>query len=347
MLARDPLVPRPVPLRGRGTAMAAVAGLTVLAAAVAAVTLLASAVPAVRAKPQGASGAVTVARAAMKTPAAAARVTSELGGPGPRSLDAWDRRALAAMPSALRARAARVLPQRPGSSGCVGGVGLKDSGQAWLTGFANVAKLHGAALVGPAFANLVLEKRVLACPSSFTVFSTEVPDFHGKPEFPPVRGTFLAFGFVPVTATIQISQVGAGVVKLVLADNVSAASPYVVQARARVNIKVLNVEVNGVSLPAGAACGTAEPGAANLSNVNPTGQPGRNFWDLFTGGPLSGTVRITHFSHCGVNGDNLDPILDASISGTQNFAKLIQGEPCVFDDLQSTACPPEVPKPRR
>ncbi len=115
----------------------------------------------------------------------------------------------------------------------------------------------------------------------------------------------------------------------------------------RLNVRVLNVKVNGVALPAGAECGTSSPGTAILTNVNPTGQPGRNFWDIFTGGPLSGTISLPHFTRCGSDGDNLDPILDASISGPGNFAKLIQGVPCILVNPLGSDCPPEVPKPRR
>ena len=85
--------------------------------------------------------------------------------------------------------------------------------------------------------------------------STEVPDFHGKPEFPPMRATFLAFGFVPVTATIQISQIGIGVVKLTLAGAVAPVAPYVVQAKVRLAVRVLNVKVNGVHWRPGRTAG--------------------------------------------------------------------------------------------
>jgi hypothetical protein len=48
-----------------------------------------------------------------------------------------------------------------------------------------------------------------------------------------------------------------------------------------------------------------------------------------TGGPLTGTTTIPPFSGCGV-GEDLDPLLNASISGPDNFMKLTQGVPCTY-----------------
>ena len=225
--------------------------------------------------------------------------------------------------------------------------GASEHGQAWIAGYANVTKLRGAALVGPAFANLIALITEKVCPKSVVEYSTEVPRYHGRQEFPPMRGTFLAFGFVPVTATIQISQVGAGKIWLTLTGAVSATPPYIVTAVAHLSIRVLTVKVNGVTLPAGTRCSTIGTGKAVLTNVNPTGVPGPKYWDIYTGGPLSGTITIPHFAGCGANGDNLDPVLDASISGSGNFTELIQGMPCVFGNLFGTTCPPQVPRPRR
>ncbi len=289
----------------------------------------------------------THAAKAGRVPQALVRLTSASARKAVASTPGWEQSFLASLPARLRSRAARVLAERPGSSACITIAGAAEHGQAWVTGFANVTKLRGAALVGPAFANLTALTKEIVCPKSVVEVSTETPNFHGKPEFPPMRATFLAFGFVPVTATIQISQVGVGVIKVTLVTGVAAAAPYVVRAQVRLNVRVLKVRVNGVALPPGAQCGTVSPGTAILTNVNPTGQPGPNFWDLPTGGPLSGDIALPHFSRCGVNGDNLDAILDASISGPGNFAKLIQGVPCLFPNPLGSACPPQVPKPRR
>jgi hypothetical protein len=262
-------------------------------------------------------------------------------------LPGWEARLLRSLPASLRGRALRTLSERPGTAGCISVAGQSEHGQAWIAGYANVTKLRGAALVGPAFADIVALTKEVICPRSVTEFSTEVPSFRGKPEFPPMRATFLAFGFIPVTATIQISQVGVGHILLTLAGAVSATPPYIVQAKARLSIRVMTVKVNGVALPVGARCRTMSPGAATLNNVNPTGLPGRNFWDTFTGGPLSGTITVPRFAGCGASGDDLDAILDASISGPGNFSKLIQGMPCIFGNLFDTTCPPQVPEPRR
>ncbi|HET9899199.1 MAG TPA: hypothetical protein VFQ44_30100 [Streptosporangiaceae bacterium] len=289
----------------------------------------------------------THAAYARRAPGAVLSLTSASAGQTAERLPGWKQRFLASLPARQRGRAVKVFTGRPGSSACITIAGAAEKGQAWVTGFANVNKLRGAALVGPAFAELVALTKEIICPKSVIEVSTEVPDFRGKREFPPMRATFLAFGFVPVSATIQISQVGVGVIKVTVVGGVAAVAPYVVRAKVRLNVKVLKVKVDGVALPPGPKCGTASPGTAVLSNVNPTGQPGPNFWDLPTGGPLAGPINLPHFSRCGVNGDNLDAILDASISGPGNFAKLIQGVPCLFTNPLSSACPPQVPKPRR
>jgi hypothetical protein len=66
-----------------------------------------------------------------------------------------------------------------------------------------------------------------------------------------------------------------------------------------------------------------------------------------TGGPLTGFVAIPRFAGCGV-GEDLDPLLTASISGPDNFIKLIQGVPCTRPpDSPPINCDPiDRPPPR-
>jgi len=252
----------------------------------------------------------------------------------------------ARVPGPGRNRNQKIRVKRSRDAKCITVPGQAEAGQTWIAGFANVTKLRGAALVGPAFANIVLVKTETICPNAVIFYNTEIPDYHGLPQFPPVRATFLAFGFMPVTSTIQLSQVGVGKIYLSLVGAVPG-NPYVVKAVARRNIKVLSLKANGVTLPAGPRCEAVRPATAVLTNVNPTGKPGLNYWYTTTGGPLSGTITISKFADCGTGGDNLDPILDASISGVQNFTKLIQGIPCIFRNIYGSSCPPTVPKPRR
>jgi hypothetical protein len=66
------------------------------------------------------------------------------------------------------------------------------------------------------------------------------------------------------------------------------------------------------------------------------------------GGPLTGTVTIPAFKHCGV-GENLNPIFNAAISGPQNFNLLTQGELCSV--IGAFGCDnhgqPKIPTPLR
>jgi hypothetical protein len=67
-------------------------------------------------------------------------------------------------------------------------------------------------------------------------------------------------------------------------------------------------------------------------------------YTLPTGGPLTGEVTIPSFVNCGV-GENLDPLLNASIAGPANFQLITQGTLCTPQEL--TLCPPTIPKPLR
>ena len=84
-------------------------------------------------------------------------------------------------------------------------------------------------------------------------------------------------------------------------------------------IQVSDVTVNGTPLNVGQHCRTAVP-----TNVVLTSNAG---YDVTKGGVLSGNITIPPFTGCGV-GENLDPLLTASISGPGNFVQLTQGPTC-------------------
>jgi hypothetical protein len=267
-------------------------------------------------------------------------------------------------------------------------------GCAHLIGYADVQKLEESALVGPApdgtppaaFLNVETyasdigcvppEPTIAECTSNngtIHVYSCTVAqlDYHKQLSFPPAKVTFLNFGFVPVTAVMQLSEttwprdhpptenhkcytgfnknkpvhLTSPVVTVFsdLSDASAEGFPVLNISETYLTIHISQVAVNGVPLDVGPDCGTTQPVHAVLTGHGHNGPPPTGY-TLATGGPLSGTVTIPKLVNCGV-GENLDPLFDASISGPMNFQLMTQGTLCTPQDTQ--LCPPTVPKPRR
>ena len=231
-------------------------------------------------------------------------------------------------------------------------------GCAFTTGYADVRKLKGAALIQPGLTNVDLFVRTVVNFSPkvdyFEADNAAMLDYHGQNEFPPSTATFLTFVFVPTTATIQIMVHGT--------INIFAIGPAlpppchpnrfqscvtVATVSSRLSIRVLpgSVRVNGVPLNVGSQCQTAQFDAI-LSGNNASKPP----YIVTTGGPITGFVNVPPFKHCGV-GENLDPIFNAAISGPQNFNLLTQGPVCFLTGDTSGCDPktgqPKMPKPLR
>jgi hypothetical protein len=302
----------------------------------------------------------------------------------------------AAKGSATSSPAFSGLPPGCGQQIVHGGTSSPLLGCAYLIGYADVNKLHGAALVGPGHkdsppgalidvdtfatdtACVPQEPTLTAClnnpKATLHIYScTEAQlNFDKQPAFPPTAATFLTFGFAPVTAVIQLSEtawpstqppiedarcykggyINTPVVRLksplisVFTDingNIALNEPVVSTGTTYLILHVSKVWVNGVPLPVGASCGIAQPMKAVLT--------GKGFsitsqgYTVIGGGPLTGSVTIPTFTHCGV-GENIDPLLNASISGPANFQLITQGPVCVPKPTPAN-CPPTVPTPRR
>jgi uncharacterized protein DUF6801 len=250
----------------------------------------------------------------------------------------------------------RFPPPPPPPKSTIGS--SSSQGCAFTTGYADVRKLNGAALIQPGLTNVNLFVRTVVNFSPkvdyFEADNAAVLDYHGQNEFPPSTATFLTFGFVPTTATIQLMVHGT--------VNVFAIGPAlpppchpnqfqtcvtVATVSSRLSIKVLpgSVKVNGVPLNVGSHCQTASFDAI-LSGNNASKPP----YIVTTGGPITGFVTVPPFTGCGV-GENLDPIFNAAISGPQNFNLLTQGPVC-FLTGDTSGCDPKsgeplLPKPLR
>lgn len=133
--------------------------------------------------------------------------------------------------------------------------------------------------------------------------------------FPTTHSAVLGFGMLPVTADLILSQVvvNGKVQPLTVKTRVDEHSilQFPAFVSGQVNLRLANVKVDQVPLDVGPHCMTATPLQLNL-----VGRPGH--YNLFTGGTIRGKVTIPPFAGCGVNGDDLDPLLDGVISGPGN-----------------------------
>jgi uncharacterized protein DUF6801 len=199
---------------------------------------------------------------------------------------------------------------------------------AYIVGYSNVRKLNGASLIGPGLTALSLNVRTViknGNPGYFEFDNAGVLDFKPCPTcktvhgLPPAHATFLGFGFVPVSATLQLTEVGTTNVFAI--GTAFALTTNLIFSE--VALRVFDVKVNGVPLDVGPHCQSAHPIVLRLVG-NPNSKPP---YSVQGGGPLTGEITLPPFRGCGV-GENLDPLFTASISGPGNFVLLTQGELC-------------------
>lgn len=220
----------------------------------------------------------------------------------------------------------------------------------YATGYTDAKKLNEAALVGPGLTDLEIGG------TTYTKFPPAAPyeyiqirvagqlNYHGRPELPPARATLLAFGFMPVSATLEISEIGSLDAALISCTPVkkSAQCPTNPENEAlffgRVMLRISNVDINGVPLNVGSHCQTATPFNLVLLGVPPS------YNISAVHGILTGSVTIPAFSGCANHTDNLDPVFDATVSGPGNFAKINQAPPCYT--LTNQGCPPRKARPK-
>jgi hypothetical protein len=220
----------------------------------------------------------------------------------------------------------------------------------YITGYSDVKKAYGAALLQPkrpakpALINIDFAYRHVLKPGKLIAFSTGELYYQGHHELPPVRATFLAFRFVPVTATLEVTELTPIKIRSVSGD-LAPPYPLTVHGTTRVRIRISDVDVNGVPLAIGPRCRPVKSPQLTLvghgeNTFPPTG------YTVPTGGPLSGELTIPAFTDCGVT-QNLDPLLTGSISGPGNYVLMTQGKLCGPKNPKAWTCPPPVPKPLR
>lgn len=206
-----------------------------------------------------------------------------------------------------------------------------------VTGYANVAKLDAAVLQPMGIVNIGPTAFYLCDPAPTRCQQANLLANHGdRPVLPEVHTSLLPFGFVPTTATMQLTQIGVGFadVKLDPTDPSGLHNSATVTGRYRA--RLYDATVDGVPLDLGPDCHTAVPLQIELRGKPPT-------YLLTGGGPLSGFVTIPPFAGCGVSED-LDPLITGLVSGGDNFVKLTQGSICTLTGSHG-GCPPEEPIP--
>lgn len=234
------------------------------------------------------------------------------------------------------------LPKPPAGSTIT--YGPPSVGCAYVVGYSDVRKLNGASLIGPGLIDVSIGNRIVVSfgANYFEEDSAAVFDYRPCPtcqylhELPPAHATFLAFGFMPVSATLQLTEVGTmNIIGVGTLSSLSANTAW-----SLMNLRVYDVKVNGQPVAVGQHCQTARPVLIKLVGNGTGPQP----YSLQGGGPLAGSVTIPPFTGCGVTED-LDPLLTGTVSGGGNYTKFTQGPLCT--PVGDLGCPPTIPKPLR
>ncbi|MFI1757207.1 DUF6801 domain-containing protein [Streptomyces sp. NPDC020571] len=228
---------------------------------------------------------------------------------------------------------------------------------AYITGYTNVRKQKAASYLPPSCMLIEQGDPVAGPPDPEALIFDTVSwgdfSYRGRKQTPPFRSTFLSFDFVPVTATMVLEQTGPvridSRLKLYLLEGLTTMDTYV---RAPLVLHVTSLEVNGTPLDVGPGCRTeksltsADPDPANFPGDHlvlfgrgeqVTGQPATGY-QLTSGGVLSGEATVPAFTGCGTDGEDLDRLLTASVSGPGNYIKQVQGQTCAVMNVNPLEC---------
>lgn len=214
----------------------------------------------------------------------------------------------------------------------------------YIDGMSTVGKLHSSAAFRPSCVEVIQTNQQGVSFPYFLQKSLLWLEYRGKHETTPSASTFLTFGFMPTTAVVTLVQTGPATVDTKLNLLLSSGSGVV---RIPLVLHVSDVKVNGTPLNVGADCETTGPLYSDdpdpTQNTHdhlvlqgnsipvPGGSPGETYgWTLGNGGPLSGTVTIPPFQHCGAHGDDVDSVLTAALSGPDNPVAEFQGYLCGY-----------------
>lgn len=157
----------------------------------------------------------------------------------------------------------------------------------------------------------------------------------------------VAFGAIPVEATVRLEQRRAGDLPTPL--NIETLSCVRTgggtevpdnEINDKLYTRVTSLTVDGVSMRLADTCRTKEPGALQLrgngyffgwdgsQNVPPPTPPlwDQGIFNLSTGGELTGTIDVPPFNGCATaDGDDLSALLTAAVSGSDYALRTNQG----------------------
>jgi hypothetical protein len=209
----------------------------------------------------------------------------------------------------------------------------------YVAGSADLRKLDATVPLGPGLSDLRLGLTTYTnLNRSYTYLQQDAAgqfQYHGKAELPPARVAFRAFGYIPVSATIDISEIGSLNLALIWCTPAPKCPDHPANTAllsGRLTLRLSDVEIDGVPLNVGPHCQTAQPFDLALTGLPPA------YNVNLIHGVLTGTVAIPPFKGCASGGYNLDPLFTATVSGPGNFVKLSQAPLCT--PLAGNGCPP-------
>ncbi|WP_327112433.1 hypothetical protein OG206_04605 [Streptomyces sp. NBC_01341] len=278
---------------------------------------------------------------------------AETPTPGPSASDEWPDDEEQGEPVAPEIGKRAKESVSASAPSCVGDP-MNEEGRdmvAYVAGYANVTKLDGATKFPPACARIHTYdgENYFEFPYVHAILNAAIVlDYQGKPQLPPTRGTFLTFGFMPTTATLEMTQIppepdspkDRNVVSHGITDLLNGGfTKTTTTVDMDFVLRLYDVEVNGVALDVGKNCRTERPFRLSLAGLGTwDAEKGNVGYTVVTGGTLTGSVTIPPFKGCGAEED-LDSLFTASLSGSPGFVKQVQGAPCV--PSTGGACTPE------
>ncbi|MFE7615890.1 DUF6801 domain-containing protein [Streptomyces sp. NPDC057496] len=245
-------------------------------------------------------------------------------------------------------------PELPGCKIFYGPISLPPrEAHGYMAGYANVNKQKAATkFEDPVHLLLQLNSMLAAynCPTGGMtwIHNEGTMDYRGKPQMPPARSTFLTFGFMPTTATVEMSLTGPINIETVyqsVQDPTTGRRNETTTATSQVSLRLYDVSVNGTPLDVGPNCRTARSMELSLVGKGSTGTGPDQGYTVKSGGPLLGYADVPPFSGCGVTED-LDNVFTAAVSGPGNYTKMMQAPLCVIGVPEHCPEPPR-PKPER
>ena len=156
-----------------------------------------------------------------------------------------------------------------------------------VTGTDTVKKTGSALQLGPGRLNTVLEASTGAITGTLAL--------------PPVRTTFTALGFLPVSAKVEFIPLGQTTGTIVAG---------VVTSRSELRVKLSDVTVGGIPALVGDSCQSRTPMVVEL-----TSEPGFN---PIRGGKLSGRHDLPPFGGCFL----AEPLINLLVPGPDNVLSL-------------------------